>query len=87
MSQPILYIKGGCPYCTAAMNYLDEQGIGYETIDVYRNRERTAELEKLTGQTRTPTLKWDGEVLADLGVDDLQRFLAQRSDAKKEGSL
>ncbi len=83
MSQPILYIKHGCPYCDAAMNYLNEQGIDYETIDVYKNRERMLELEKLSGQTRTPTLKWDGDVLPDFGVNDLRRFLAERGFSKK----
>ena len=73
VSKPILYIKRGCPYCEAAINYLDEQGIEYETIDVYRDQERTAELEKLSGQTRTPTLKWNG----DGGIHDQFDLTAQ----------
>lgn len=65
------------------MNYLDEQGIDYETIDVYGNPDRMLELEELSGQTRTPTLKWDGEVLSDFGGNDLPRFLAEHGVAKK----
>ncbi len=83
MSKPILYIKRGCPYCDAATDYLDEHQIDYETVDVYGNPDRMLELEELSGQTRTPTLKWNGAVLADFGVNDLRRFLAEHAAAGK----
>lgn len=65
------------------MKYLDEQGIDYETMDVVGNPDRMRELEELSGQRRTPTLQWDGEVLSDFGVNDLQRFLADHRVSKE----
>jgi glutaredoxin len=77
MSAPILYVKRGCPYCAAAMDYLDQHQIAYEQIDVRGDEEKMQELKKISGQTKTPTLVWDGEVLADFGVNELEKFLAK----------
>ena len=79
MNKPILYIKTGCPYCKVAMEYLDKSGIDYETIDVLAQPEKMSELRELSGQTRTPTLKWNGDVLANFGVNELRKFLADRA--------
>ncbi len=78
MNTPTLYIKTGCPYCAAAINYLDEHQIAYQKVDVLRNAEKMQKLRDLSGQVKTPTLDWDGEVLADFGVDELEKFLRER---------
>jgi glutaredoxin 3 len=75
VSTPILYVKAGCPFCAAAMDYLDQQGIVYEQIDVRGDEEGMRKLKELSGQTRTPTLVWDGKVLANFGTDELEKFL------------
>ena len=76
---PKLYIKPGCPWCHEAIDYLDQEGITYETIDVLADREKMREMIDLSGQSKTPTLDWEGDVLADFGVDELIPFLAQRA--------
>ena len=78
MSTPTLYIKRGCPYCAAAVDYLDEHQISYEQIDVRGDDEKMKKLKDLSGQTRTPTLVWDGKVLPDFAVQDLEKFLAEQ---------
>jgi glutaredoxin len=81
VSKPTLYIKQGCPYCTAAMDCLRERGVDFETIDVRGNRDQMKKLEEISGKTKTPTLVWDEDVLADFGVDQLGRFLDQKGVA------
>lgn len=76
---PKLYIKPGCPWCHQAMDYLDQHGISYQRINVLSDREKMREMVELSGQKKTPTLDWDGHVLADFGVDELIPFLAKRS--------
>ncbi len=73
---PKLYVKTGCPYCKAAMDYLDEHKIAYEKIDVRGSDSGMKTLQELSGQTKTPTMDWDGEVLADFGTEELEKFLA-----------
>lgn len=72
---PILYVKTGCPYCKAAMDYLDGNQITYEKVDVRGSDSKMKKLQELSGQTKTPTLDWDGDVLADFGVEELETFL------------
>jgi glutaredoxin len=79
VNKPTLYIKQGCPYCAAAMEYLDQQNISYETVDVRSQPEMMQKLEEVSGQQKTPTLVWNGDVLADFGVDELKKFLSDRA--------
>lgn len=78
VTTPLLYVKTGCPYCKAAIEYLDEHEVAYEKVEVRSSPEGLAKLEEISGQNKTPTLDWDGEVLADFGVDELKEFLADR---------
>jgi glutaredoxin 3 len=66
-----LFIKPGCPWCDEAIEWLDARQIQYETLDVIRNAAARAEMLELTGQTRAPSIEWDGHVLADFGADEL----------------
>ena len=74
-----LYIKPGCPWCRDAVAYLDAQGFTYHQIDVLSDADAYAEMQRLSGQSLTPTLVVDdGEtlkILPDFGVDELVPFL------------
>lgn len=77
-SSPILYVKTGCPWCEEAMEFLDEHGIVYEKVVMTGDPEAMERMFKLSGQSKAPTLDWHGEVLADFGVEELERFLVER---------
>jgi glutaredoxin len=76
--EPVLYVKTGCGWCEEVMDYLGERGIGFRRVVVTGNPEAYREMVALSGQTRAPTMDWDGEVLADFGVEELREFLAGR---------
>ncbi len=78
MIKPRLYVKTGCPWCDEVIDYLDEHRISYEKITVSGNREAMQEMVDLSGQSKAPTMDWDGEVLADFGVDELVPFLRKK---------
>ena len=71
----ILYVKNGCPWCIEVEQYLDQHQIEVERVVVSGNAKAMAEMVALSGQSKAPTLDWDGEVLADFGVDELIPFL------------
>jgi glutaredoxin len=64
------------------MDYLDEHQISYARIDARGDDEKMKKLEELSGQTRTPTLVWDGKILSDFGVEDLEKFLAEQCESQ-----
>ena len=75
---PLLYVKTGCPWCDEVLEYLDEHRIAYQKITVTGNREAMQQMIDLSGQSKAPTMDWNGEVLADFGVDELVPFLKAR---------
>ncbi len=79
METPILYVKRGCPYCKTAKDFLDRKQISYREIEVTAAPAEMKNLEKISGQKKTPTLVWDGDVLANFGTEELEPFLAQHS--------
>lgn len=72
---PILYVKTGCPWCSEAVEFLDDHGVGYRLRDVTRDPVAFTEMQKKSGQTKAPTLDWNGKILADFGTDELVPFL------------
>jgi len=80
--RPILYVKSGCPWCHEAEDYLKEHGIAYTRANVSADPKVFAAMVELSGQTKAPTMDWDGEVLADFGADELDVFLRARGVVK-----
>jgi glutaredoxin len=75
---PKLYVKTGCPWCAEAMAFLDQHQIAYHKIVVSGNASAMEEMVTLSGQSKAPTMDWDGEILADFGAAELEPFLRQR---------
>lgn len=75
---PIIYVKTGCPWCDEALEYMDANNLPYQKVVVSGNPAAMKEMVELSGQSKAPTMDWDGEVLADFGVDELIPFLKAR---------
>ncbi|MBG7606665.1 MAG: glutaredoxin family protein [Verrucomicrobia bacterium] len=71
----ILYLKNGCPWCVEVDRYLERNGIEVSKIIVSSNRDAMDEMVRLSGQSKAPTMNWDGQILADFGVEELVPFL------------
>jgi glutaredoxin 3 len=80
--RPFLYIKPCCPWCDEAEDYLQEHGVAYGRADVTADPVAFDEMKRLSGQTKAPTMRWDDEILADFGTEELDRFLRERNVIK-----
>jgi glutaredoxin 3 len=69
-----LFIKPYCGWCHEAIDWLEERGIPFETLDVTSDRAAREEMLELSGQTLAPVIEVDGEVLADFDTDQLEVF-------------
>ncbi len=76
--RPILYTKIGCPWCAEAREVLARHGIAYDERSVTTDAAASAEMLRLSGQTKAPVLDWSGEILADFGAAELTPFLTAR---------
>ena len=82
---PVLYVKTGCPWCHEVIEFMDGHGVGYRQMNVSDDRSAMEEMQRKSGQTRAPTLDWNGKILADFGVDELVPFL-RKQNVKLEDS-
>lgn len=78
MDLPVLYVKPGCPWCEDVVAYLARRNIPVKKVVVSGNPEAMAEMVALSGQRKAPTMDWNGDVLADFGVEELVPFLKER---------
>lgn len=72
-----LYKKAGCPWAAAVTGFLNELNVGFETKNISSHPEFAEEIERKSGQSVSPTLDIDGEILADASVEDVARKLEQ----------
>jgi glutaredoxin 3 len=75
---PVIYVKPGCPWCEEVLDYFTAHRLPFKRLDVTSNPLALQAMRKLSGQSKAPTMDWDGEILADFGVDELIPFLAER---------
>ena len=75
----LLYVKGGCPWCRMAEDYLNEHGYRYERVDVTRDRAAYNDMRRISDQTYAPTLVVGDLVLPDFGPDELAEFLEEHN--------
>jgi glutaredoxin len=74
----VIYRKSGCPWSAAVMGFLDELNIPYQIKNVTTNPAYLKEVEAVSGQSKSPTLDIDGEILADASVEEVARCLEKR---------
>ena len=72
-----LFIKPYCGWCHKASRWLDDHDVEYETVDVIADDAAFEEMVKLSGQDLSPVLVVNGQVLADFGPEELEKFWSQ----------
>ncbi len=71
----IMYTKSGCPWCDEARALLVAKNVPFDEREVRSNPAYFDELVSKSGQTLTPTLDIDGEILADSDADQIAAYL------------
>jgi len=87
MEKPVLYVKGGCPWCVDALAYFKDKEVELEVVDVRANPSRMKELIEISDQTKTPTLKHGNFVVADFDLDEFEQALRENPDSAKRLGL
>ena len=64
------------------LDLLLEYDIPFEERNVSENREFMKEMVEKSNQTFAPTLYIDGEILADVGADEVEAYLREKGVIK-----
>ncbi len=75
----IIYTKTGCPWCKEALSMLRKYDVVFEEREVLSNKIFFDELVQKSGQSKTPTFDYNGEILADTDAETARRFLEERN--------
>lgn len=70
-----LFVGTICPYCRKVENFMEENNIEIEIVNIEDDREAMNELIEKGGKRQVPCLYHDGEYMYE--SDDIIKFLGQ----------
>ncbi len=76
-SKVIVYSTPTCPYCNALKDFLKENKIKFENIDVSKNQKAAREIVKKSGQTGVPVTIINGKVIVGFDQAALEKAIGK----------
>ena len=70
-----IYTTPTCPWCKKTKEFLKENNIEYEEIDVSGNQEAQKEMIDKSGQMGVPVIDIGGEIIVGYDIDKLKKAL------------
>jgi len=70
-----VYSTSTCPYCDMAKNFLRENKIEFEDINVGEDQEKAREMVAKTGQMGVPVIEIDGEFIVGFNEPKIREKL------------
>ena len=70
-----IYSTTSCPYCVRAKQFLKENNITFDDIDVSANQAAGEEMIRKSGQMGVPVLDIDGEIIVGFDKERIKQAL------------
>jgi glutaredoxin-like YruB-family protein len=70
-----VYSTPTCPWCIRAKQFLQENNIVFQNIDVSANQQAVDELMQKSGQMGVPVLDVDGEIIVGFDKERIKQSL------------
>ena len=70
-----VYSTSTCHFCIRAKQFLEDNNIEFENIDISTNPEKAQEMVKKTGQMGVPVLDIEGELIIGFDKDKITQVL------------
>lgn len=71
----IVYSTEFCPYCVTLKNFLKEEGIEFEEVDVGHDKEAARDMIEKSGQSGVPVVDIDGEIVIGFDRKKIKKLL------------
>ncbi len=75
MKKVKVYSTPTCPYCIKLKNFLKENNVDFENVDVSSDQEKTQEMIDKSGQLGVPVIDIEGEILTGFEEDAIKKAL------------
>lgn len=76
MSQLKVYSTPTCPYCKLVKEFLHEQHVAFDEVDVAADAEAAKHMVKISGQMGVPVVDVGGQIIVGWNKQALQDALA-----------
>ena len=70
-----IYTTPSCPYCWAAKEFLKENNIEFEEVDVSQDEKAAMEMIEKSGQMGVPVIEWDSEIIIGFDRPKLEELI------------
>ena len=70
-----VYTTSTCPWCIRVKQFLNENNVPYENIDVSSNPAAVEEMKEKSGQMGVPVVDVDGEIIVGFDKEKLKSKL------------
>ena len=70
-----IYSTPVCPYCSTLKQFLSDEGVAFEDIDVIKNKEALEEIIKKTGRAEVPIVDINGEIVVGFDKEKICSLL------------
>ena len=70
-----VYSTPTCPYCVRAKQFLKDNAVIFEDIDVSMNQEAAQEMIKRSGQMGVPVIDINGDIIVGFDKEKIKRAL------------
>ncbi len=70
-----VYSTSTCPFCVRAKQYLKDNNVPFEDIDVSENEEKAQEMIKKSGQMGVPVLEIGSEIIVGFDKEKIKAAL------------
>lgn len=75
MANVKIYSTSTCPYCKMVKQFLKENNIEFEDVDVASNQTAAQEMVKKSGQMGVPVLDIDGQIVVGFDKGKIKQLL------------
>jgi glutaredoxin 3 len=75
MKRVTVYTTTTCPYCVMVKNFLREQGVPFEEVNVQQDPVAARKLVETTGQIGVPQIEIDGQWVIGFDPDAIMQLL------------
>ena len=75
MAKVKVYSTNACPWCVRAKEWLKENNIEFEEINVQEDHNAAEDMVRRSGQTGVPVIEIDGKMIVGFNLPEIKKAL------------
>ncbi len=75
MKKVKVYSTPTCPYCIRAKQFLKDNNVEFENIDVSADQQKSEEMVKISGQMGVPVIDIEGKIIVGFEKEEIKKEL------------